>query len=204
MFHVAAKNTPLVRPPARSGLLLFMHRRGKTPFFCLLYCSLLYYFIFFFLHRCSFAQMHARGDDRHLAPFSELLVPSRRVALGGNATSAPDSSFLLARAHAYSTGQLTSLLAARAALRCSPRLETRNQLQPAAPYFQLLLPFFSRGLFSFSFTQTFEISKKIYIYIKFIYIYIYLSRIKKGKEKQKKKNPSHTGKQVHTSASRTV
>lgn len=113
MFHVAAKNTPLVRPPARSGLLLFMHRRGKTPFFSLFYCYLLF-FVFVPVLPCSDTGTGRR--QRLTAPVSEFFVPPRRVAFGGNASSAPDSSFLLARAHAYSTGQLTSLRAACATL----------------------------------------------------------------------------------------
>lgn len=84
--------------------------------FALLLFALFFILFFIFLHRCSFAETQARVDHRHLVPVSELFVPSCRVALGGNATSAPDSSFLLARTHAYSTGQLTSLLAARAPL----------------------------------------------------------------------------------------
>lgn len=112
MFHVAAKNTPLVRPPARSGLLLFMHRRGKTPFFVCLFCYLLCFSFCFFSFFSLLRRRHGATADTSppLVSFS-----CRRVALDGNATSAPDSSFLLERAHAYvhtySTGQLTSLLA---------------------------------------------------------------------------------------------
>lgn len=86
---------------------------AKPRFFCLFYCYLLY-FVFVPVLPCSDTGTGRR--QRLTAPVNELFVPPRRVAFGGNATSAPDSSFLLARAHAYSTGQLTSLRAACATL----------------------------------------------------------------------------------------